>query len=161
MAWDITDRFPLWGESGEFPIDGFFYEGGDQVNEKHLDALWNGVKNFEQEVDNALTDIDSDQDGKVDAADDADAYSGTVPSDGTDGQFLQTNGSDTLWETVELPTVSNNGTTLVNTLSVLNFTESIDAVATGNGGVDVSTNTQSVQEQTLIHNDGYTGGYIS
>jgi hypothetical protein len=41
---DLQNEFPSWGESGEYPADGFFYEGGDQVNEKHLDALWNGVE---------------------------------------------------------------------------------------------------------------------
>jgi len=40
---DLTNDFPNWGEVGEFPIAGFFYEGGDQVNEKHMDALWNGI----------------------------------------------------------------------------------------------------------------------
>jgi hypothetical protein len=40
---DLDNNFPSWGETGEFPAAGFFYEGGDQVNEKHLDALWNGI----------------------------------------------------------------------------------------------------------------------
>lgn len=72
MAWEITDRFPSWGEEGEFPPTGFFYEGGDQVNEKHLDALWNGIKGLENETRTALEDLDSDGDGKVDAAEEAD-----------------------------------------------------------------------------------------
>ena len=36
----VTNRFPLWGRQGETPDDGFEYEGGDQVNEKHLNYLW-------------------------------------------------------------------------------------------------------------------------
>jgi hypothetical protein len=72
MTWDITDRFPDWGETGESPPTGFFYEGGDQVNEKHLDYLWNSVKGLEDDVQSALNDIDSDGDGKVDAAENAD-----------------------------------------------------------------------------------------
>ena len=72
MTWDITDRFPNWGESGESPPTGFFYSGGDQVNEKHLDYLWNSVKGLEDDVQSALDDIDSNADGKVDAADNAD-----------------------------------------------------------------------------------------
>ena len=36
----VTNRFPLWGREGEIPDDGFEYEGGDQVNEKHLNYLW-------------------------------------------------------------------------------------------------------------------------
>lgn len=83
MTWNITDRFPTWGETGTFPSDGFFYSGGDQVNEKHLDALWNGVKEFENNVRNALTDIDSDGDGIVDAADTAALYKNNdIDSDG-------------------------------------------------------------------------------
>jgi len=69
MSWEIVDRFPVWGETGEFPIDGFFYEGGDQVNEKHLDALWNGLKELENDTRSALEEIDSDADGVVDEAD--------------------------------------------------------------------------------------------
>ena len=72
MTWDITDRFPDWGETGESPPTGFFYEGGDQVNEKHLDYLWNSVKGLEDDVQAALDDIDNDSDGKVDAAESAD-----------------------------------------------------------------------------------------
>lgn len=46
----LTDRFPSWGETGTLPAAGFFYEGGDQVNEKHLDALWHNLDQFEDEV---------------------------------------------------------------------------------------------------------------
>lgn len=51
---DLYNKFPSWGEQGEYPSAGFFYEGGDQVNEKHLDALWNGVK---EHIDNLNTAI--------------------------------------------------------------------------------------------------------
>lgn len=74
MTWTITERFPSWGETGEMPAAGFFYQGNDQVNEKHLDALWNGVDGLEEDVQAALTDIDSDADGRVDAADTAKLY---------------------------------------------------------------------------------------
>jgi hypothetical protein len=73
MSWNITDRFPSWGETGESPPDGFFYEGGDQVNEKHLDYLWNAIKGLEDDTQAALDDIDSDADGKVDAAETAES----------------------------------------------------------------------------------------
>jgi hypothetical protein len=69
MTWNITDRFPNWGETGESPPDGFFYDGQDQVNEKHLDYLWNSVKGLEDDVQSALNDIDNDSDGVVDRAD--------------------------------------------------------------------------------------------
>lgn len=85
MAWNITERFPSWGETGEFPAAGFFYEGGDQVNEKHLDALWNGVNGLEEDVQAALNDIDSDSDGEVDAADIARALDSSEVGDGLNG----------------------------------------------------------------------------
>lgn len=85
MAWTITDRFPSWGESGEFPADGFFYEGGDQVNEKHLDALWNGIKGLENDVQAALNDIDSDSDGTVDNADQLEGNSASAFADSNHG----------------------------------------------------------------------------
>jgi hypothetical protein len=89
MTWTITERFPSWGETGEFPADGFFYEGGDQVNEKHLDALWNGVDVLEGEVRSALQDIDSDEDGVVDKAD-ALATAATLDGDlsAVDGEVI-------------------------------------------------------------------------
>lgn len=75
MAWNISERFPSWGEAGEFPAAGFFYEGGDQVNEKHMDALWNGINGLEEDVQAALNDIDSNSDGKVDNAEQVDGQS--------------------------------------------------------------------------------------
>lgn len=101
MAWSITDRFPTWGENGEFPADGFFYEGGDQVNEKHLDALWNNIREFEVETRDALQDIDADEDGIVDEADyandaDASTYKGNdLDSDG-DGKVDAADDADTV-----------------------------------------------------------------
>jgi len=83
MAWSIDERFPAWGETGEFPVTGFFYNGGDQVNEKHLDALWNGINGLEEDVQSALNDIDSDADGVVDEADTTNLYKGNdIDSDG-------------------------------------------------------------------------------
>lgn len=91
MAWSITERFPSWGETGTMPADGFFYEGGDQVNEKHLDALWNGISGLEEDVQSALNDIDSDGDGVVDKAD-ALAAAATL-----DGDLSAANG-ETIWD---------------------------------------------------------------
>lgn len=75
MSWSISDQFPTWGEAGESPPDGFFYEGGNQVNEKHLDYLWDSTKTLESEIQAALNDIDSDADGVVDEADAAQSAS--------------------------------------------------------------------------------------
>lgn len=99
MAWSITDRFPSWGEAGESPADGFFYSGGDQVNEKHLDYLWNSVRGLEDDVQAALSDIDSNADGIVDEADyandaDASTYKGTDIDSNGDGKVDAADSAD-------------------------------------------------------------------
>lgn len=56
---DLINDFPSWGELGEFPAAGFFYEGGDQVNEKHMDALWNGLnEHFDSVISGVTTRVD-------------------------------------------------------------------------------------------------------
>jgi hypothetical protein len=91
MSWSVTDRFPSWGETGESPGAGFFYEGGDQVNEKHLDYLWNSLKGLEDDVQAALNDIDTNSDGIVDEA-------ATVTSGGSLQGDLQANNGETIWD---------------------------------------------------------------
>lgn len=79
----FTNRFPFWGKTGETPPNGFQYDGGDQVNEKHLNYIWDAIQkqtdeiiaNFDS-IEAQLDAIDSNGDGVVDAADyanDADA----------------------------------------------------------------------------------------
>jgi len=171
MAWEIVDRFPIWGETGEFPIDGFFYEGGDQVNEKHLDALWNGLKELENDTRSALEEIDSDADGVVDEADyandadastykgedidsdgdgtvnDADQYSGLSPTDGTDGYILQTDGENPLW--VEKPKLITleDGTEVVTKTDNINFINGMSVTETQSGTASVDAN-----EAVIAHN---------
>jgi microcystin-dependent protein len=94
MAWSISDFIPSWGDSGEQPPDGFQYDGGDQVNEKHLDYLWSSVGSLEDETRSALTDIDSDSDGVVDEADAAQSASGAFDLDGD----LLAIGGETIWD---------------------------------------------------------------
>jgi hypothetical protein len=114
MTWNITDRFPSWGETGEFPSDGFFYDGdtNNTVNEKHLDALWNGINQFEEEVIAALNDIDSDGDGRVDAADTAELVKGNDVVDGNGVAFDAENVTETYKGSdldTEFATVSDGG----------------------------------------------------
>lgn len=127
MSWSISDLIPNWGDTGERPSDNFNYQGGDQVNEKHIDYLWASVGSLEDEVRSALQDIDSDQDGVVDQADDALLFKGNdIDSDGdgvvnssdqlqdptvhdvdqfdgsngTAGQYPRTDGTNVSWVTV-------------------------------------------------------------
>lgn len=62
---DLQNDFPSWGETGALPSSGFFYEGGDQVNEKHLDALWYNVKTHFDMVISGMQDRVTDIEGDV------------------------------------------------------------------------------------------------
>lgn len=62
---DITNPFPSWGETGSSPPSGFSYSGGDQVNEKHLDYLWDQQDKFANETITALEDRVTDLHGNV------------------------------------------------------------------------------------------------
>lgn len=46
-----SNNFPEMGDGGEKPPDGQDWQGGEQVNEKHLDYLWDQI---EKTVDNIL-----------------------------------------------------------------------------------------------------------
>lgn len=148
MAWSISDLFPPWGDSGERPADNFNYQGGDQVNEKHLDYLWYAVGQLEDEVRSALTDVDSDGDGVVDEADTANLYKGNdIDSDGdavvdaadqldnpavhdvnqfsgangASGQFVRSNGTDAEWVTPAFGSLLADGSGAVDTGDAANI----------------------------------------
>jgi len=62
---DLSNPWPSWGETGQLPPNGFFYEGGDQVNEKHLDALWNTQNSGYQSLVDGITTRVEDLHGDV------------------------------------------------------------------------------------------------
>jgi len=129
MSWNITDRFPDWGETGESPPNGFFYEGEDQVNEKHLDYLWNSVKGLEDDVQSALDDIDSDSDGNVDAADTAtDATNVTSTYKGND--------------------IDSDGDGTVNAADTAAKVKGNDIDSDGDGNVDKADDADTLQGNT-------------
>jgi hypothetical protein len=126
MAWSISDLFPPWGDTGERPSDNFQYDGGDQVNEKHLDYLWDSVGALENEVRSALNDIDSDGDGIVDEAEtltsggnlrgDLEAVNGEVIWDESANYIPQARlQNDTV--TINGNSVALGGSTTINTFS--------------------------------------------
>jgi len=84
---DLTNDFPSWGETGTLPADGFFYEGGDQVNEKHLDALWNNVKTHFDRTHTGIRDRVREIEG------DLILDSGLVVSQGTNTREVDVSGS--------------------------------------------------------------------
>lgn len=143
MAWTITERFPSWGESGEFPAAGFFYEGGDQVNEKHLDALWNGINGLEEDVQSALNDIDSDSDGVVDKANNLAA--GAV----LDGDLVATDG-EVIWDesSTHIPQGRlQNDSVTINASSPLS----------GGGGVALGNSVSIDVDTSTLAGGGLTG----
>jgi len=62
---DLSNPWPNWGEQGELPPNGFFYEGGDQVNEKHLDSLWNTQDTGYQSLIDGITSRIEDIQGNI------------------------------------------------------------------------------------------------
>ena len=62
---DLENKFPSWGETGTLPSSGFFYEGGDQVEEQHFDALWHNVKTSFDRVNTAIRDRVRDITGDI------------------------------------------------------------------------------------------------
>lgn len=152
MAWSISDIIPPWGDSGERWPNNFQYQGGDQVNEKHLDYFISQVGVLEDDIRSALTDIDSDADGVVDEADtanlykgvdidtdgdgvvnDSNLYRGLGPSDGTSGQFLKTDGTAISWASLPVNTETADASGVVDTGDAANVysteledTESLD-----------------------------------
>lgn len=40
----LSNAFPPWGDTGQKPPDNKDYQGGEQVNEKHFDYLWDNLK---------------------------------------------------------------------------------------------------------------------
>lgn len=141
MAWTFNQRFPSWGDTGVQPNDGYDYQGRDFVDAAHLDYLWNNVENFENEVGQALLDIDSDQDGIVDEADSANTYKNNdIDSDG-DGKVDNADQLDGN-EPSELPSnvdVEHDGSNIDTNVSTLNFGANLNATGTGNVTVEAVT----------------------
>ncbi len=136
---DLYNEFPSWGEQGEYPSDGFFYEGGDQINQKHMDALWNGVNVHFNKLIEGVKDRVRDIHGDL-ILDDGAAVSTTgttreievSSSDGlyVDGQYVNNVNTKTI-------TLQSNGGSTTRTDSVW-----VDM----NGQVDVSTDTTTVSD---------------
>lgn len=138
---DLQNDFPSWGESGEYPQDGFFYEDGDQVNEKHFDALWNGVEEHIANINTAIRDRVRDLDGDtvLDGGMVASSGSGTREVDvsaSTEGAYVD--GHKTGSTSATTVTLSANGTGSTRTDSVW---------------VDVDGNIGSTEGTTSIASD--------
>lgn len=130
---DLFNQFPSWGETGEYPVAGFFYEGGDQVNEKHMDALWNGVEIHIDNLNTAIRDRVRDLQANVvlDQGLVASTGSGTREVDVTastdgayvDGQKTGSTSATTLTHTANGTTSTRTDVVWVNTSGSVGKTE--------------------------------------
>lgn len=148
---DLYNEFPSWGEAGEYPSAGFFYDGGDQVNEKHLDALWNGVEKHVGNLNTAIRDRVRDFQGNavIDTGLVASQGSGTrevdvTASDGAyvDGQFTGSVSATTVTHTSNGGTSTRTDVVWVNTNGSIGKTEDTTTTSTGRlkiAEVDVAT----------------------
>jgi hypothetical protein len=146
MTWTIKNRFPTWGEEGEFPPDGFFYSGGDQVNEKHLDALWYNIEQLETETRSALTDIDSNNDGVVDKADSSKETESIIANGNLKGDLVAADG-EIVWDESNTYIPQSR---LEKDSVTINATDSL----TGGGSVSLGgSKTIGLDETTIDHNN--------
>ena len=109
----VTNRFPLWGREGEIPDDGFEYKGGDQVNEKHLNYLWDKIQkqtdDFITKTDALQNQIDNHEDdttahgsdGEVVGQNTLDSHTTAVEAHGSDGEIVGQNTLDSHTTAVE------------------------------------------------------------
>ncbi|WP_226041161.1 hypothetical protein [Natrinema sp. DC36] len=151
---DLENEFPSWGETGELPTSGTYYEKGDQVNEKHLDALWYNIKTHFDSTNTAIRDRIRDIEGDVILD------SGLVSSEGTgtleidvsassegayvDGQKTGSIGSTTV-------TLSSNGGTSTRTDSV--WVNTNGSVGKTDGATSVATDRMKIAEVDVATND--------
>lgn len=120
-----------WGATGTEPPANYSYEEGEQPVDAWDNWFNSTVISELTDVIDLINDIDNDTDGVVD---DSDQFSGTAPSDGTNGQFLQTDGSTTLWQGLAFvqstrPTVDGSGRTWIRTRETNSISYSTDTVS--------------------------------
>lgn len=119
-----------WGSTGTAPPSNYSYAEGEQPVDEwdnwfnyhvidEIESVVGLINDIDGDTDGIVdeadyandadastykgNDIDSDGDGSVDQADlatDANQYDGTSPSDGTSGQYLQTDGTTVSWSDV-------------------------------------------------------------
>jgi hypothetical protein len=139
---DLYNDFPNWGESGEYPPNGFFYEGGDQVNEKHLDALWDGIDDHITNLNDAIRDRVLDLHGNVvlDTGLDASQGGGTLEVDVTasDGAYVDGQRVDGIIASTTTHSANSSGSQRTDVVYL-----------TTNGSVEKNENTNSAPSGTL------------
>jgi len=154
---DLFNNFPSWGETGEYPSSGFFYEGGDQVNEKHMDALWNGVKSH---IDNLNTGI---RDRIRDISGDVVLDQGLAASTGSGTREVDVTASSAGAYVDGQKTGSTSATTLTHTANggLSTRTDVVWVDTSGNVGKTEGTDTPASDRMKLAEVDVATDDTIS
>lgn len=114
---DFTNRFPTWGDTGESPSSGYQYAGGDNINQKHQDYLWNSI---EKQIDDIIAEFDS-------PIGDPNTETITETSSPTSFTFNASNLRDYLYESVV--TLSNGSSSSVTEDVTVDFYEGSDTTA--------------------------------
>lgn len=135
---DLTNPWPSWGETGELPPDGFFYEGGDQVNEKHLDALWNTTRTEKGNL------IDGITERVADIANDIILDNGLSASTGTNAREVDVTASNKGAYVSGQQTGSTSATTLTLSTNGSGTTRTDSVWVNQNGTVGTTEGTTSV-----------------
>lgn len=118
---DLINYWPTWGESGALPSNGFSYSGGDRINEKHMDGLWNTLNIFSQDVIDGITQRLSDlyDDVILDTGLVVTAGSGRVVNiSGTTGAYVGGQYTDTIGGLSITLTSNGTGSTRTDTVWV-------------------------------------------
>jgi hypothetical protein len=148
---DLINEYPNWGETGSYPPNGFFYDGGDQVNEKHLDALWNAQDKHQSNLNSSIRNRVRDLHGNVNFG------SGLVASTGNNTREIDVTSTSTAYvdgervtsvgpQTVTL--TSNNSGTRTDTI----YLDDAGSIGVNSGSTSVPNNELKVAEADVDSN---------
>lgn len=151
---DLENEFPSWGETGEYPSDGFSYDTGDQINQKHMDGLWNGINehfsHFIDGITKRVADFEGDVvlDGGLAVSQGANTREVEVTAS-TEGAYVD--GQDTGSVSATSFTLSTNGGTSTRTDSI--WVDTAGQVGTSEGTTTVSDSRHKIAEIDVATDD--------
>lgn len=150
---DLINEYPNWGETGSYPPDGFFYDGGDQVNEKHLDALWNAQDKHQSNLNTSIRDRVRDLHDNVNFGTGlvASTGGGTREVDVTSTNTAYVDGERVTNVSAQTVTLTANGTGSLRTDVV--YLDKSGTVSTSEGTTTVPNNELKIAEADVNTSD--------
>lgn len=153
---DLQNNFPDWGESGELPESGFFYQGGDQVHEKHFDALWHNINTHFDQTHTAI------QDRVRDISGDLILDGGLTASQGTNALDVDLSSSKGVYvDGQNVGSIASTTVTLSTNGGSSTRTDSIWVNSSGSIGVSTGTTSVNSDEMKIAEADVATDDTIS